>query len=290
MNREQELEELCQIVALLELPKIVQQLIKDYMGKNFEKVREMALDAYDGEVPNFHLCSRKPFTRLVVVCYKLIQVRMKFHAIRIPDNIFIDTISDITLRQQLYLKNTGKIGLDKDSVVWFRHIFNIHIFKLNTLQFQLFHMLYLDEEIVGEPYMTFSEEQKKQLPAGTPVINIHIQHGANINPAEVEKSFDMAKNFFTKFFPQHQYEAFICYSWLLYPGNKKLLSEMSNINRFADHFYIIGQAQDNEDAIKRIYGRRFKKKMDYPQDTVLQKNAIKHFKWLGEACGVIIKQ
>ena len=38
---------------------------------------------------------------------------------------------------------------------------NVVIFKIGSLQFQPFEMIYLDEETIGEPYMTFSKEQKE---------------------------------------------------------------------------------------------------------------------------------
>ncbi len=51
---------------------------------------------------------------------------------------------------------------------------NVSIFKISSLQFQPFEMIYLDEETIGEPYMAFTKEQKESLPNGLPVINCHI--------------------------------------------------------------------------------------------------------------------
>ena len=73
---------------------------------------------------------------------------------------------------------------------------NVAIFKIGSLQFQPFQMIYLDAETIGEPYMSFTEEQKKSLPEGTPVLNCHIQQGADLSPESVDFSFRMAKEFF----------------------------------------------------------------------------------------------
>ena len=103
-------------------------------------------------------------------------------------------------------------------------------------------MIYLDEETIGEPYMIFSKQQKQTLPAGAPVrylpssaedaagapvINRHIQQGADLRPEAVDASFCGARRFFAAHFPA-RFEAFLCYSWLLYSpdggmpsGNRK---------------------------------------------------------------------
>lgn len=85
-------------------------------------------------------------------------------------------------------------------MIWFRHIMSVAIFKIGSLQFQPFKMIYLDEETIGEPYMSFMAEQKKALPAGSPVLNCHIQQGADLRPESVNLSFKMAKAFFAEYF------------------------------------------------------------------------------------------
>lgn len=285
----QDYEDFNEIMNLLAFPPEIQESIAVYYVKNSKWIRELAELAYEGETPNFPLCKRKPYTRLVVVIYKLIEVRKKFRNLSIPDTIFENTISDISLRVQLYKNQTNTYGLDIASTVWFRHIFNVQIFKIGTLQFQLFRMLYLDEEFLGEPYMTFPLKWKEQLPPGTPVINVHIQEGADLNPKVVKDSFIRADEFFQHYFPAHEYKAFICYSWLLYPGLKQLLPKNSRIAQFADHFTIIGSVQDNEDAVKRIYGHRYRAKADYPQETSLQREALYKMNMLGKGCGIILR-
>lgn len=276
-----------ELLELLAFPGEIQEAVRAYYVKNSNRVREQAELAYEGELPDFPLCRRKPFTRLVVVIYKLIEAKKKYQSLAIPDTVFQNTISDVSLRVQLYREKTNSIGLDKDSVIWFRHIFKAQIFKIGALQFQLFRMLYLDEESLGEPYMTFPQEWKVELPEDTPVINVHIQQSADLTPKAVSESFQMAGEFFSKHFPEHKYQAFICYSWLLYPGLKKLLPDDSNILQFADRFTLIGAVQDNEDAIQRIYGHHYRAKRDYKRDTSLQRKAVNKLNLLGEGCGII---
>ena len=72
----------------------------------------------------------------------------------------------------------------------------INIFKIGSLQYQPFKMIYLDEVTIGEPYMIFTEKQYEILPVNTPVINCHIQKEANLKSEKVDESLDKAKKFF----------------------------------------------------------------------------------------------
>ena len=93
-----------------------------------------------------------------------LQKYAEYKAVGVTDEIILDTFSDVSLRANLYYKQHGRIGISKDDVVWFRHIMNVHIFKIGVLQYQTFNMVYLDEETIGEPYMVFTQEQKRTLP------------------------------------------------------------------------------------------------------------------------------
>lgn len=248
--------------------------------------QEEALRAYSEGYP---ISCRSPLERLVIWGCCLTGVRERYQKTGIPYAVVQDTFSDIFFRAERYQRKTGRPGLSKEDVIWFRHISNCHIFKLGALQFQLFHMVYLDLEGCGEDYMTFPREVKKRLPPDSPVLNVHIPEKADLSPQSVTASFREAARFFPRYFPDHGAKAFLCYSWLLYPQMKALLPENSNILAFAQRFQIIGQVSDpyGSDAVRRIYGKRFRRKEEYPRDTVLQRNALGHFRKLGMACGLI---
>lgn len=255
--------------------------------RNDEKlINEISETAYYGEDFNFALCMRMPLTRLAVVTYLLLRKYDDYKAKGISESIIFDTFRDVSLRAKLYYKKTGKAGISKEDVIWFRHIMNVAIFKIGSLQFQPFEMIYLDEETIGEPYMVFTKEQKETLPTGTPVINCHIQQGADLSPEAVKASFQSAKRFFSTHYPTVQYKAFLCYSWLLYPPMVKNLAEKSNIKQFAADFSIIGACDDSEQAIEYLFGKGPKKELP-ANATTLQKLALNHIEMLGFACGII---
>ena len=222
-----------QIISELHYTNEVEKEVLRKIQRDKKHVDELARIAYQADNFDFPLCKRMPLTRLSVVTYLLINKYDEYKAKGVPDRIIFDTFRDVSLRATLYYRKTSRVGISKEDVIWFRHIMNVDIFKIGCLQFQPFRMIYLDEETVGEPYMSFTEEQKKSLPVGSLVLNCHIQQGADLSPESVDFSFRTAKSFFMVCFPKEQYKAFLCYSWLLYQPMLKRLSEDSNIKQNA---------------------------------------------------------
>lgn len=274
------------LISELNYTSSIEQTVRQKIRKREKWVREIAETAYQGEDLNFNLCKRMPLTRLSVVTCLLLGQYEAYKAKGIPEYMILDTFKDVSLRANLYYEKTGKVGITKDDVIWFRHIMNVAIFKIGALQFQPFEMLYLDEETIGEPYMTFSAEQKEALPAGTPVLNCHIQRGADLNGQSVEDSLQSAKLFFSQYFPAVAYKAFLCYSWLLYPPMVENLPAGSNIRQFAKRYSIIGYCNDPEQALTNLFEDGANKGAR-SITTSLQKLAAEHLELLGVACGVI---
>ena len=276
-------------LEILDIPEEIAEILRSAYGRKTGYFQKQARDAYHGDAPDFPICAKAPLERLVIWCCCVPAVVSGYQALGIEDEVIQSTLWDITRRMLEYRSRFGKPGLSKTDVIWLRHIYNCELFQIGTLQYQLFHMVYLDAEGCGEDYMCFSSEQKQKLPAGSPVINIHIPAGADISDGAVEDSIEAAKGFFLRHYPDFRPRAFICYSWLLYPPMRMLLPPDSRISAFADRFQIIGQVRDpyGSDAVKRIYGKRYPKKALYPTDTSLRKNAVGNFSKLGMACGVI---
>lgn len=267
----------------LSFPGVIEFAVKKNIFR--KNIAEIAAFAYSGEDFNFALCRRMPMKRLTVITFLLLQKYGEYNAKGVSDRIIYDTFKDVSLRACLYYTRTGKVGISKEDVIWFRHIMNVNIFKIGSLQFQPFEMVYLDEETIGEPYMTFDTEQKAKLPSGTPVINCHIQKGADLTPCIVQQSMDSAKSFFQTHFCEKQFLAFLCYSWLLYPPMTKQLSMQSNIRLFAKRFSIIGYCDDSTQAKEYLFEGRQRPEAD--KMTSLQKMAVNHIERFGFACGII---
>lgn len=266
----------------------IEQAVRWKIDKDEDLIKEIAETAYCGEDFHYALCRRMPLTRLAVLTYLLLRKYDDYNSKGISDCIIFDTFRDVSMRASLYCDKTGKAGISKEDVIWFRHIMNVGIFKIGTLQFQPFEMLYLDEETIGEPYMTFAEGEKEVLPEGAPVLNCHIQHGADLSPRSAAKSFQNAKSFFATHFPAVQYRAFLCYSWLLYPPMLEHLPEKSNIKQFSANFSIIGFCNDPQQAAETLLGHGTSRSKKLPINaTSLQKLAFEHLELFGFACGII---
>ena len=267
----------------LQYPDHIERAVKEKLEK--PDIAEIACIAYSGEGFDYPLCKRMPLTRLAVMTWLLQKTYGEYKAIGVADDIIFETFRDVTLRATLYYQKTEKAGISKEDVIWFRHLMNVDMFKVGVLQFQPFEMIYLDEETISEHYMTFSKEQKLSLPNGAPVINCHIQSNADLSPDRVTASLQDAKDFFMRVFPKKQFQAFLCYSWLLYPQMAKRLSPESRIRKFYQLFMIIGECNDSEQAIENLFADGKRKKL--PQMSSLQKMAIDHLDWFGFACGII---
>ena len=248
---------------------------------------DLAANAYESDNRDFPICRLHPLGRLAVLAWMLVEVRGKYEALGVSEGIIADTFSDIALRQRLYFQKTGKVGLSRADCVWLRHLANAQIFKLGVLQYQVWKMFYLESRDDGTPFFVISEAQKAKLPAGTSVLNVHIQKGADLAQEHVTASLRMAKDFFAQHFPETRFRAMVCYSWLLHSGLKDLLPGNSRILRFAENFEIISESGDRTQAVERIFGKRHRRKADCPQQTNLQRAALRDISKLGYALGVI---
>ena len=271
----------------LGLGKEANFLVAGYAQRHVHRMANLAELAYMGDAPDFPICRLHPLGRLAVIIWKLAEIQRKYEERGTSPEIITDTFSDITLRQRLFYQNTGKVGLSRADCVWLRHLANAQIFKLGVLQYQPTRMYYLENHEDGRPFFVISEAQKARLPAGMPVLNVHIQAGADLDPERVIESLRLANDFFAQFFPDTRFKAMVCYSWLLHSGLKDLLPQDSRILRFAENFDVISETGDRTQAVERIFGKRHRRKADYPQQTSLQRAALRDFSKLGYSLGVI---
>ena len=123
------------------------------------------------------------------------------------------------------------------------------------------------------------------------VIYIHIPRtGGRLSPEDVDAACATASDFFKQRYGVKEV-VFACHSWLLYPANKTMLSESSNLYSFMSRFEVIDVQEDAE--YKEVW-RLFDKDYDgdvsaLPQDTSLRRayaQRIKENKPLGVALGV----
>lgn len=191
---------------------------------------ELTIDKYD----IFEKDGKRNLLSFLFFCEKL---QKKYKDMDIDEEILYDTLSDIVywtvtwskIKKELYL---GELN-------WLKDHFKMNLFKLGRLQFCM--------------STARQDVPEKFLVKGDPIIDIHIPAVGPLNNEECMKSINTAKRFFGKYFPEYKYKAFVCHSWLLDPGLKKMLHDDTNIIKFQNLFHIVGT--DTSDMIlKFIFG------------------------------------
>ncbi len=205
------------------------------------------------------LKGKRAFTYiLAAVMLKAKHTRDLYRKKGISDEIFFDTMSDIRIWSENFRKKTGLVGLE--NIGWIQNHLNCKIFRLGRLQFQPF-PFYLP------PYVLKNKNVHANIRIGETVLNVHIPQGEKLLKEECEKSFSMAEGFFESL----PYKAFICDSWLLCERNREFMSEDSNIIRFSEMFEILGSSEFSSQTVERVFGKKERDPLLYPENTTLQR-------------------
>lgn len=259
-------------------------------------------------------------------------------ALGIPEEITIDTLSDVELWIAQEHTNSGK--WQTGPVAWLSSHFKGGIYKLGRLQFQFSNNnsgAYMqafeninDKRIVvlandgstfrkdgqfngannitdpdcwtaqysedGDCYTgtpinpkAFAENRTVQLPKSewkkifshdSKALALHIPASGKMSHDICGKSFEMAFEFFPKYFPDFKFDAVTCSSWLFDAQFEDHLKPESNIVAFLREFYLLPlDGANDKQTIDRVFGKD--KKFDLetaPQDSSLQRAIVKHMK------------
>ena len=179
-------------------------------------------------------------------------LQAQYQSLGIPESIFRDNLTDITLWTEDYWEKHGTPGFAEWE--WVANTFLLRVFRLGRLQF--------------EPSVL--EKDALQYPAGTTVLEVHIPAGEPLDVSSVEESMKKAPVFFENHF-RRQFALFRCHSWLLSPQLKKLLPEQSRILRFQNLFTVYGEDSERQ-AEERVFGYLSDDPALYPEGTSLQRS------------------
>lgn len=154
---------------------------------------------------------------------------------------------------------------------WFPWWFQLKRFALGRLQFEL---------------IAFDDEYEKDglvLHKSSPVINVHIPSCGKLDYAEVQKSYEKAAVFYRAEFTEHPL-VFVCESWLLFPANKEILPEHSNIRSFLADYDVYRTRENNKDLWRIYYGAEQNGFEHLPESTGLER-AYKNWLLSGHMAG-----
>ena len=178
-------------------------------------------------------------------------VGRRYEGKSIPRPILDHTLSDIAIWAVDHHAKTGNWGLS--NVSWLSRHINGTIFRLGRLQFEM-----------NDP--------------ANHTLSVHIPRDGKLIYEECQKSYADAKAFFNAYFSEYRATAFVCFSWLLFPGLKQLLPGDSNIIRFQNDYRIEKTVDNHEEAIEQIFGKVQRNIDDYPTDSSLQRAAVDYMK------------
>lgn len=191
----------------------------------------------------------------------------------IPMSVFCDTMADI----DIWCGNNHNRGLRNYN--WIKNHLDCTLFKLGRLQFQLYTAC---SKLLDYDHLPYNY--------GDNVLNIHIPQGEPLDYSACVDSINRAKEFFAQYFPDFGYRFMLCESWLLFEDNYMFMEPGSNILQFQSLFEIVFSAQQDFQAVERIFGKRRLLKSKYPTDTSLRRNALEYMKSghkMGMGIGII---
>ncbi|MFC3801907.1 acyltransferase domain-containing protein [Cohnella sp. GCM10012308] len=208
------------------------------------------------------------FMRMAVDAYDEYRLR------EIPDEVYIDTFSDIRIWSEVFKTTYGEYGIEESG--WLQEHVRLALFRLGRLQFQ---PIALDRDLsVGD----------RKFAKGDLVLNVHIPAGEPLDPEAALASFARARAFFRGVPP-----VFVCHSWLLYPGLGQVLDPSSNIMQFQRLFEIYELDEASRQAEERIFGAKQDDPAAYDTNTGLQRRAKAFLEAggkLGAGLGIIVSQ
>ena len=149
---------------------------------------------------------------------------------------------------------------------WFDRFFKLERFALGRLQFEV--------DGFGRHY----EKNGHVMTPESKAINVHIPRTlTHLTPESCDDAFAMAKEFFAGKVGRDT--PFICHSWMLYPANRHILPETTNVHKFMSRFDVFESADDPHlDDLWRIFDTDEKDPNRLTADTTMRRAYVDHIK------------
>ncbi len=99
-------------------------------------------------------------------------------------------------------------------------------------------------------------EWKPVFSSGDNAIKVHIPYGGRLDNAECERSYERAKETFSRCFPEIKFKGFILNCWMLSPKLCDILPDSSNIILFRNKYNVFPIKNSAVDAYMYVFGFR----------------------------------
>ncbi|MGN0813438.1 MAG: acyltransferase domain-containing protein [Candidatus Coproplasma sp.] len=214
------------------------------------------------------------------ILYIMLQAALHSHELYrkrgIADYIFIDTMKCFSRFVSEVYANSGRIAFDR--AFWVGRQLSLQLFRLGCLEYELSELNKTE----------FSLQIPKYLCGNA--ISVHIPSDAVLTKPSLEQSVLLCNEFLSSYFNNYANAPRFCYTWLLSPQLKCLLSPTSHIRNFQDMFDIIAVNYDSEAYKRWVFGDSDAEPEDFKEITSLQRS-IKQYVLsggkIGEGFGIL---
>lgn len=209
---------------------------------------------------------------LVLVFVAALPHATAYHQSRgIPDNVTRRTFADLGRNMAVHRKRHGGGGLHAPQ--WQTLHFTGVLYDLGRLQFE--------RGRLGKRTSAGIRAAGFAYQPGDYTLSVHIpDFSGPMSPLACDESFERARTFFARHFPEERFRTAVCHSWLMDDQLGEYLPDSSNIIRFQKRFRLAYQYAGNQDdgPLGFVFGRTVEDLDDLPQDTTLQRAIIDHIR------------
>jgi hypothetical protein len=165
-------------------------------------------------------------------------VRAYHRARGIPEAVSRRTLADLGRHMAVHRRRFGTCGL---IVPWWLALhFHGELYQLGRLQFQ--------RARLGGRTGRAAAATGLETGPGDLCLSLHIaDFRGPLSPEACDHSLGLAREFFSRHYPDERYTVVVCHSWLLDPQLKRYLPAHSNIVRFQERFQVAYQETQADD-------------------------------------------
>jgi len=216
------------------------------LSEFYEKAFDYLLDhtnieyIIDQANPLQYLVEKKDIgSNLVYILVKCEKMQEMYEKRGIPDKYLQAALSEIAREVLDCHKNIGKLGIYE--ITWFDcFVKGTMLFRLGRLNFML--------ETAGD-WCT-----GENVCAGDKIVSVHIPGEEKLYEEDCYQAFLEAEYFIMQYFPEHDFQYFICHSWLLDGMYEEFLKDNSNISKFRRMFKPY-RRDEADSVIKFAFGK-----------------------------------
>ena len=207
----------------------------------FERILERVdTDCIDQENLLQYLTEKKDLgLNLIYILSKCEGMQEMYTARGIPERYLHAVLAEIAKEAMDCQKNFGQLGIFE--IAWFNcFVKGTMLFRIGRLNFML--ETAGDWCAGGDVYV------------GDKMVSVHIPGGEKLDEEACYLAFSEAEHFIMQYFPEHDFQYFMCHSWLLDELYEEFLKEDSNISKFRSMFKPY-RRDEADSVIKFAFGK-----------------------------------